>query len=29
MHEAERDIEQGRLINNEQMKTRIKEWTES
>jgi hypothetical protein len=29
MHEAERDIEQGRLISNEQMKTRIKELTES
>ena len=27
MREAERDIEQGRLITNEQMKARISEWT--
>jgi hypothetical protein len=27
MREAERDIEQGRLVSNEQMKTRIGEWT--
>jgi hypothetical protein len=29
MHEAERDIKDGRLVSNEQMKTRIKEWTGS
>jgi predicted transcriptional regulator len=29
MREAERDIEQGRLITNEQMKARIGEWTEN
>ena len=27
MREAERDIEQGRLVTNEQMKARIAEWT--
>jgi predicted transcriptional regulator len=27
MREAERDIEQGRLLTNEQMKARIGEWT--
>ncbi len=27
VREAERDIEQGRLITNEQMKARIGEWT--
>ena len=27
--EAERDIEQGRLVTNEQMKARIGEWTAS
>jgi predicted transcriptional regulator len=27
MPEAERDIEQGRLVTNEQMKSRIGEWT--
>lgn len=27
--EAERDIEQGRLVTNEQMKARIGEWTGS
>ena len=29
IHEAERDIEQGRLISNDQMKARIGEWTGS
>jgi predicted transcriptional regulator len=29
VREAERDIEQGRVVSNEQMKTRIAEWTES
>ena len=29
MREAERDIEQGRLVTNEQMKARIGEWTEN
>ena len=27
VREAERDIEQGRLVTNEQMKARIGEWT--
>jgi predicted transcriptional regulator len=27
MREAEQDIEQGRLLTNEQMKARIGEWT--
>lgn len=27
VREAERDIEQGRLVTNEQMKVRIGEWT--
>ena len=27
MREAERDIEQGRLVTNEQMKARLAEWT--
>lgn len=27
MREAERDIEDGRLVTNEQMKTRLSEWT--
>jgi len=27
VREAERDIEQGRLVANEQMKSRIGEWT--
>ena len=27
IEEAERDIDQGRLITNEQMKTRLTEWT--
>ena len=27
MREAERDIEQGRLVSNEEMKTRIGGWT--
>jgi predicted transcriptional regulator len=27
VREAERDIEQGRVISNEQMKARIAEWT--
>ena len=27
VREAERDIEDGRLVTNEQMKTRIAEWT--
>ncbi len=29
MREAERDIESGRIITNEQMKARIGEWTAS
>jgi hypothetical protein len=29
MHEAERDIEQGRIVTNEQVKARIGEWTGS
>jgi predicted transcriptional regulator len=29
VREAERDIEQGRLVTNEQMKARIGEWTAS
>ena len=29
VREAERDIEQGRLVTNEQMKARIGEWTEN
>ena len=29
VREAERDIEQGRLATNEQMKARIGEWTEN
>ena len=29
LHEAERDIEQGRLVSNDQMKSRIEEWTRS
>jgi predicted transcriptional regulator len=29
VRQAERDIEQGRLVTNEQMKTRIGEWTAS
>lgn len=29
MREAERDIEEGRLVTNEQMKARISEWTGS
>jgi predicted transcriptional regulator len=29
VHEAERDIEQGRLVSNDQMKSRIEEWTRS
>ncbi len=29
VREAERDIDQGRLVTNEQMKTRISEWTAS
>jgi hypothetical protein len=28
VQEAERDIENGRVISNDQMKTRIAEWTE-
>jgi predicted transcriptional regulator len=28
VREAERDIEQGRVITNEQMKTRIGEWSD-
>lgn len=27
VHEAERDIQQGRLISNEEMKSRIAQWT--
>lgn len=27
VREAERDIEQGRVVTNEQMKTRIGDWT--
>jgi hypothetical protein len=27
VREAERDIKEGRLVSNEQMKTRIGEWT--
>ena len=27
VHEAERDIKEGRLVTNEQMKARIAEWT--
>ena len=27
VHEAERDIDEGRLVSNERMKTRIAEWT--
>ena len=27
VREAERDIDEGRLVSNEQMKTRIAEWT--
>jgi predicted transcriptional regulator len=26
VHEAERDIEQGRLVSNEEMRSRITEW---
>jgi hypothetical protein len=29
VHEAERDIEQGQLVSNDQMKSRIEEWTRS
>jgi predicted transcriptional regulator len=29
VREAERDIEEGRLVSNEQMKARIAEWTGS
>jgi hypothetical protein len=29
VHEAERDIEEGRLVSNDQMKSRIEEWTRS
>ena len=29
LHEAERDIAQGRLVSNDQMKSRIEEWTRS
>ncbi len=29
VREAERDIEQGRVVTNEQMKARISEWTAS
>ena len=29
MHEAERDLQEGRLVTNEQMKARISEWTAS
>jgi predicted transcriptional regulator len=29
VREAERDIDEGRLVTNEQMKTRIAEWTAS
>jgi predicted transcriptional regulator len=27
VHEAERDIDEGRLVTNEQMRNRIAEWT--
>jgi predicted transcriptional regulator len=29
IQEAERDIEQGRLVTNEEMRARIREWTAS
>ena len=29
VREAERDIDEGRIVTNEQMKTRIAEWTAS
>ena len=28
VHEAERDVQEGRVISNEEMKSRIAQWTE-
>ena len=28
VHEAEKDIQEGRLVSNEQMRSRIEEWTQ-